>query len=97
MQWHKMSKKSLTGRIIVLPVFIIILVVESILNKVDDWSYSVKRLRIRMNEWIDKKISTWIKQSPLNAGLLFTYSPFPSSPYWSLIISTGIDILPISP
>ncbi|UPU16116.1 restriction-modification system S subunit [Escherichia phage ZCEC13] len=55
MQWHKMSKKSLTGRIIVLPVFIIILVVESILNKADDWSYSVKRLRIRMNEWIDKK------------------------------------------
>ncbi|UGO49415.1 type I restriction-modification system S [Klebsiella phage vB_KpnM_JustaPhage] len=52
---YKMSKKSLTGRIIVLPVFIIILVVESILNKADDWSYSVKRLRIRMNEWIDKK------------------------------------------
>lgn len=69
---YKMSKKSLTGRIIVLPVFIIILAVESILNKADDWSYSVKRLRIRMNEWIDKKFSTWIKQSPLNAGLLFT-------------------------
>lgn len=97
MQWHKMSKKSLTGRIIVLPVFIIILVVESILDKADDWNYSVRRLRIRMVEWIDKKISTRIKQSPLNAGLLFTYFPFPSSPYWSLIISTGIDILPISP
>lgn len=52
---HKMSKKSLTGRIIVLPVFIIILVVESILNKADDWSYSMRRLRIRMTEWIDKK------------------------------------------
>lgn len=54
MQWHKMSKKSLIGRIIVLPVFIIILVVESILNKADDWSYSVRRLRIKMTEWIDK-------------------------------------------
>ncbi len=52
---YKMSKKSLTGRIIVLPVFIIILVVESILNKADDWSYSMRRLRIRMTEWIDKK------------------------------------------
>ena len=51
---YKMSKKSLTGRIIVLPVFIIILVVESILNKADDWSYSMRRLRIRMTEWIDK-------------------------------------------
>lgn len=55
MQWHKMSKKSLTGRIIILPVFIIILVVESILNKADDWSYSVRRLKIRMTEWTDKK------------------------------------------
>lgn len=55
MQWHKMSKKSLIGRIIILPVFIIILVVELILNKADDWSYSIR-----------------IKQSPLNAGLLFT-------------------------
>ncbi|WPJ52991.1 hypothetical protein [Klebsiella phage vB_KpnM_KpVB3] len=52
---YKMSKKSLTGRIIVLPVFIIILVVESILDKADDWNYSVRRLRIRMVEWIDKK------------------------------------------
>lgn len=55
MQWYKMSKKSLMGRIIVLPVFIIILVVELILNKADDWSYSMRRFRIRMNEWIDKK------------------------------------------
>lgn len=54
MQWHKMSKKGLIGRIIVLPVFIIILVVELILNKADDWSYSMRRFRIRMNEWIDK-------------------------------------------
>lgn len=52
---YKMSKKSLTGRIIVLPVFIITLVVESILDKADDWNYSVRRLRIRMVEWIDKK------------------------------------------
>lgn len=55
MQWHKMSKKSRMGRIIVLPVFIIILVVELILNKADDWSYSIRRLRIRMTDWIDKK------------------------------------------
>lgn len=55
MQWHKMSKKSLMGRIIVLPVFIIILVVELILNKADDWNYSVRRLRVRMTDWIDKK------------------------------------------
>ena len=55
MQWHKMSKKSLTGRVIVLPVFVIILIVESILNKADDWSYSMRRLRVRMTDWIDKK------------------------------------------
>lgn len=55
MQWYKMSKKSLIGRIIILPVFIIILVVELILNKADDWSYSMRRLKIRMTEWIDKK------------------------------------------
>ena len=55
MKWHKMSKKSLMGRIIVLPVFIIILVVELILNKAYDWSYSIRRLRIRMTDWIDKK------------------------------------------
>lgn len=52
---YKMSKKSLTGRIIVLPAFIIILAVELILSKADDWSYSIRRLRIRMTEWVDKK------------------------------------------
>lgn len=51
---YKMSKKSLAGRIIVLPVFIIILAVESVLNKADDWNYSVRRLRVRMTEWVDK-------------------------------------------
>lgn len=90
---YKMSKKSLTGRIIVLPVFIIILVVESILNKADDWSYSVKRLRIRMNEWIDKNFHL-DKTKPAKCGP-FIY--LINCPYRSLIISTGIDILPISP
>ena len=52
---YKMSKKSLTGRTIVLPAFIIILAVELILSKADDWNYSIRRLRIRMTEWVDKK------------------------------------------
>ena len=51
---YKMSKKSLTGRIIVLPVFIIVLAAELILNKADDWNYSVRRFRIRMTVWVDK-------------------------------------------
>lgn len=54
-EMYKMSGKSLTGRIIVLPAFIVILAVESILNKADDWNYSVRRLRVRMTEWVDKK------------------------------------------
>ncbi|WPJ52270.1 hypothetical protein RCIP0047_00073 [Klebsiella phage RCIP0047] len=52
---YKMSKKSKIGRIIVLPAFIIILAAESILNKADNWNYSVRRLRVRMTEWVDKK------------------------------------------
>lgn len=52
---YRMSKKSLAGRIIVCPIFFLVLVVEVILNKADDWSYSVRRLRIKMTDFVDEK------------------------------------------
>lgn len=52
---YKMSKKSLAGRIILSPLFLIVLVVEAVLNKADDWSYSVRRLRIKMTDFVDEK------------------------------------------
>lgn len=52
---YKMSKKSLAGRIILSPLFLLVLVVEAALNKADDWSYSVRRLRIKMTDFVDEK------------------------------------------
>lgn len=52
---YRMSKKSLAGRIIVAPLFFIILVVEVMLNKADDWSCHVRRIRIKMTDFVDKK------------------------------------------
>ena len=52
---YKMSKKSLTGRIILLPIFFLVLAMEVILNKADDWSHSVRRLRIKMTDFVDEK------------------------------------------
>lgn len=52
---HKMSKKSLAGRIILVPLFFIVLVIEAILNKADDWNYHVRRIRIKMTDFVDKK------------------------------------------
>ncbi|QWX10281.1 hypothetical protein PRB90_gp12 [Klebsiella phage BUCT610] len=52
---YRMSKKSLTGRIIVAPLFFIVLVVEATLNKADDWNYYVRRIRIKMTDFVDKK------------------------------------------
>ena len=52
---YKMSKKSLAGRIILSPLFLLVLVVETALNKADDWSYSVRSLRIKMTDFIDEK------------------------------------------
>ena len=52
---YRMSKKSLAGRIIVLPIFFLVLAMEVILNKADDWSYSVRRLRIKMTDFVDEK------------------------------------------
>ncbi|HEG7246602.1 TPA: hypothetical protein SFI08_002401 [Staphylococcus aureus] len=52
---YKMSKKSLAGRIIFVPLFFIVLVIEGILNKADDWGYHVRRIRIKMTDFVDKK------------------------------------------
>lgn len=52
---HRMSKKSLAGRIILSPLFFLVLVVETVLNKAEDWSYSVRRLRIKMTDFVDEK------------------------------------------
>lgn len=52
---YKMSKKSLAGRIMLVPLFFIVLVIEAILNKADDWSYHVRRIRIKMTDFVDKK------------------------------------------
>lgn len=52
---YRMSKKSLAGRIILSPLFLLVLVVETVLNKADDWSYSVRRLRIKMTDFVDEK------------------------------------------
>ena len=52
---YKMSKRSLAGRIIVAPLFLLVLIVEEALNKADDWSYSVRQLRIKMTDFVDEK------------------------------------------
>ena len=53
---YRMSKKSLAGRIILSPLFLLVLVVEAVLNKAEDWSYSVRRLRIKMTDFVDDKL-----------------------------------------
>ncbi|QZB87207.1 hypothetical protein seszw100S_69 [Salmonella phage seszw] len=50
---YKMSKKSLIGRIALLPVFLPVIALELILNKADDWSFSVRRLRRRMEKLLN--------------------------------------------
>ena len=52
---YKMSKKSLIGRIALLPVFLPVIALELILNKADDWSFSIRRLRRRMEKFADDK------------------------------------------
>lgn len=52
---YKMSKKSLAGRIILSPLFLLVLVVEAVLNKAEDLSYSVRRFRIKMTDFVDEK------------------------------------------
>lgn len=52
---YKMSKKSLAGRVILSPLFLLVLVVEATFNKAEDWSYSVRRLRIKMTDFVDEK------------------------------------------
>ena len=54
---YRMSKKSLAGRIVMAPLFFIVLVIEVTLNKTDDWGYYVRRLRIKMTDFVDKKFS----------------------------------------
>lgn len=52
---YKMSKKSLIVRIALLPVFLPVIALELILNKADDWSFSIRILRRRMEKFADDK------------------------------------------
>nr|DAE47774.1 MAG TPA: hypothetical protein [Caudoviricetes sp.] len=52
---YKMSKRSLAGRVIVSPLFLLVLLVEAVLNKTEDWGYSVRRLRIKVTDFVDEK------------------------------------------
>ena len=52
---YRMSKKSLAGRVVMAPLFFIVLVIEVTLNKADDWGHYVRRLRIKMTDFVDKK------------------------------------------
>lgn len=52
---YRMSKKSLAGRIILAPLLFIVLVTEATLNKADDWNYHVRRIRIKMTDFVNKK------------------------------------------
>ena len=52
---YRMSKKRLAGRIVMAPLFFIVLVIEVTLNKADGWGYYVRRLRIKMTDFVDKK------------------------------------------
>lgn len=52
---YKMSKRSLIGRILMIPAFLPVVVIEFILNKADDWGCSVRRLRMQMEKFADDK------------------------------------------
>ena len=52
---YKMSKKSLFGRIMMLPIFDPVVVIEFVLDKCFDWSRSVHKLRIRLQIFADDK------------------------------------------
>lgn len=52
---YRMGKKSLVGRIVLAPLFFIVLVIEAALNKADGCGYYVRRLRIKMTNFVDKK------------------------------------------
>ena len=52
---YKMSKKSFIGRVVMIPFFLPVVMIEAILNKCDDWASSVHRLRIRMERFADRK------------------------------------------
>lgn len=52
---HKMTKKSLAGRLLFLPVFVPVLLLEAFLNKADDWCYPVARVRRKMEAWVNRK------------------------------------------
>lgn len=52
---YKMSKKSLFGRIMMLPIFAPVVAIELVLDKCFDWSRSVHKLRIRLKIFADDK------------------------------------------
>lgn len=52
---YKMSKRSIIGRLAILPAFIPVVLMEALLNKAEDWSFSVRKLRRSMERWCDNK------------------------------------------
>jgi len=60
---YKMTKKSLAGRLLFLPVFVPVILLEALLNKADDWSYAVTRVRRKMEAWVDKKFPLGVAQN----------------------------------
>lgn len=52
---YKMSKRSMAGRLCMLPLFLIVLVSEIVTGKADDWHYSIRKLRMRMENFANKR------------------------------------------
>ena len=52
---YKMSKRSLFGRIIILPIYAPVVVIEFVFGKCSDWSVSAHKLRIRLQIFADDK------------------------------------------
>ena len=52
---YKMSNRSLVGRLFMVPLFLIVLVSEIVTGKADDWHYSIRKLRMRMEDFANKR------------------------------------------
>lgn len=52
---YKMSKRSLAGRLSMVPLFLIVLIAEIVTGKADDWHCSIRKFRMRMEDFANKK------------------------------------------
>lgn len=59
---YPMSKKSLIGRIFMLPFILPVILVEAFLSKCDDWYYPIRRLRMRMEDFANNKFPLKTKE-----------------------------------